>query len=243
MPVGILGIVQARMGSSRLPGKVLRPLAGRSVLGWVVRAAADAGVEDIVVATTRAPEDDAVVEECRRLGVGWHRGPTDDVLSRFLGVLDEHPAEAVLRLNADCPLLDPALIRTAAAVYGAVPGLHYLSTHVGRSLPLGMDVEIVDASVLRAIDATATAHHRSHVTSYVYAHPEIYRVMGLTLPPDASDLRVTLDTPQDWDLVSAVVAEFGDRPVPLRSLVTWLRLHPEVRDLNAGIHQKALELG
>ena len=199
MSVGVLGIVQARMGSSRLPGKVLRPLAGRSVLGWVVRAAAASGAaDDIVVATTQRPEDDAVAEECRRLGVACHRGPSDDVLSRFLGVLDHHPAEAVLRLTADCPLLDPALIRTAARVFRTVPGLHYLSTCLPRSVPRGMDVEVVDASVLRAIDGAATAHHRVHVTSYVYAHPDIYRVLGLTLPPDASDLRVTLDTPQDW---------------------------------------------
>src|SRR5687767_1454260 len=108
-----IGIVQARMGSSRLPGKVLRRLGGRTVLDRVVRAARDSGVlDDLVVATTVEPGDDPVVAECAAIGVAVHRGPVDDVLTRFLGVLDEceEESDAVLRFTADCPLLDPELI-------------------------------------------------------------------------------------------------------------------------------------
>lgn len=119
----IVGIVQARMGSSRLPGKVLRPLAGRSVLGRVVRAARDSGVlADLVVATSTDVVDDAVVAECERLGVPCHRGPVDDVLDRFVGALAAHPGDAVMRFTADCPLLDPEIITLVASVYRAVPG-------------------------------------------------------------------------------------------------------------------------
>src|SRR5262245_57949948 len=98
--VRTLGIVQARMGSSRLPGKVLLRLAGRSVLGRVVRAAmASEAVDDLVVATTTEADDDEVVAECERLGVAWHRGEAEDVLSRFLGVLKRWPADAVIRFT------------------------------------------------------------------------------------------------------------------------------------------------
>lgn len=238
----IVGVIQARMGSTRLPGKVLRPLAGRTVLARVVRAAQESAVlDDLVIATTTEPADDAVVAEAQRLGVAWHRGPVDDVLTRFLGALDGHPADAVMRFTADCPLLDPDVVSLAATVWRAVPGLDYLSTAISRCLPRGLDVEIVGAQTLRGIDAVATEHHRTHVTSYVYSHPQQYRVLGLTLPPDLSHLRLTLDTADDWRLIEAVVAQFGDTSVSLRKLAEWLAANPEVGRLNAHVQQKRIE--
>ncbi|MEV4703758.1 cytidylyltransferase domain-containing protein [Actinoplanes sp. NPDC049316] len=238
-----LGIVQARMGSSRLPGKVLRRLGGRTVLDRVVRAAHDSGVlDDLVVATTTETRDDAVVAECEAIGVAVHRGPVDDVLTRFLGVLDERADEsdAVLRFTADCPLLDPELIMLAANVFAATPDLDYLSTSIARTLPRGLDVEIVRTEVLRQIDKLATDHHRTHVTSYVYSHPYDYSVLGLTLQPDLSHLRLTLDTEDDWRLIETVVAQFGDRPVPVRTLADWLADRPELAGINAHVRQKEL---
>ncbi|MFD1542379.1 cytidylyltransferase domain-containing protein [Nonomuraea guangzhouensis] len=238
----IVGIIQARMGSTRLPGKVLRELGGRSVLGWVVRAVREAAaIDDLVVATTTEAADDLVVAECRRLGVFWHRGPVDDVLTRFTQVLRGHPGDAVMRFTADCPLLDPVVIREAALVFRAVPGLDYLSTSLAGTLPRGLDVEIAGLAALRRADLAATAYHRTHVTSYIYSHPGESRLLGLAYTPAAADLRVTLDTEDDWRLISRVVAELGDRCVPVRSLVGWLRDRPEVCELNAHVAQKALQ--
>ena len=124
----IVGVIQARMGSSRLPGKVLRPLAGRTALGRLVRAVQESGaVDDVVVATTAEEIDDPVADEADRLGVPVHRGATDDVLSRFLGALDAHPGDAVMRFTADCPLLDPEIAALGAQVFRSVPGLDYLT--------------------------------------------------------------------------------------------------------------------
>lgn len=230
------------MGSTRLPGKVLRDLRGRSVLGWVIRAVRQAeAVDDLVVATTTEPADDAVVAECRELGVPWHRGPVGDVLTRFMEALEEHPGDAVMRFTADCPLLDPAVIRDAALVFRGVPGLGYVSTGLARTLPRGLDVEIVSVPALERANRLATAHHRAHVTSYVYTHPGTARLLGLAYPPPAADLRVTLDTPDDWRLIEHAAAEFGDRCVPHATLVSWLRSRPEVRLLNAHVEQKALQ--
>ncbi|WP_090769852.1 cytidylyltransferase domain-containing protein [Nonomuraea maritima] len=238
----IVGIIQARMGSSRLPGKVLRELRGRSVLGWVVRAARESGVlDDLLVATTTEAADDAVVDECRRLGVTWHRGPVDDVLTRFMQALEGRRWDAMMRFTADCPLLDPALIREAALVYRAVPGLDYLSTSLARTLPRGLDVEIAGRAALLRADEEATAFHRTHVTSHIYAHPGEARLLGLAHQPVADDLRVTLDTEDDWRLIEAVADAFGDRCVPARTLVGWLRERPEVSGLNAHVRQKALQ--
>jgi spore coat polysaccharide biosynthesis protein SpsF len=240
--VRVLGVIQARMGSTRLPGKVLRPLAGRSALSRLVRAVRESdAVDDLVVATTEERGDDPVVAECERLGVSAYRGATDDVLSRFLGALRARPADAVMRFTADCPLLDPEIAALGARVFRAVPGLDYLNTSIARTLPRGMDIEVIRSATLRALDGLATGHHRTHVTSYVYTHPDRFRVLGLTLPPDRSHLRLTLDTEEDWRLISAVVDNFGDSTVSLAKVAEWLDAHPEIRDLNAAVAQKTLE--
>ncbi|MDY7087454.1 MAG: glycosyltransferase family protein [Actinomycetota bacterium] len=235
-----LGIIQARMGSSRLPGKVLRKLGGRSVLERVVRAAQQSGVLDtLVVATTIEPADDAVVAECAAIGIPCTRGPVDDVLTRFLGVLDQHESDVVMRFTADCPLLDPHLVALAHRVFTAA-GVDYMTTSITRTLPRGLDVEVVRTPVLRAVDALATEHHRTHVTSYIYTHADDFDVIGLTMQPDLSHLRLTLDTEDDWKLIEAIVGHFGDEPISVRELAGWLTGRPDLIELNAHVLQKAL---
>lgn len=240
----VVGVIQARTGSTRLPGKVLVPLAGLSVLGWVVRAARRAEcVDELVVATTTEPADDAVVAECERLGVEVARGPVHDVLGRFLLATESWKPDAVARFTADCPLLDPDLAAAAVAAWRAAPWLDYVSTAMPRCVPRGMDVEVVRGETLRGLDDVAEAHHRTHVTSAVYTQPEKYRLLGLRLQPDSSDLRVTLDTEDDLRFIEAVVAELGDQPPSLPELVAFLRSRPDLVGLNAHVEQKQLEAG
>jgi spore coat polysaccharide biosynthesis protein SpsF len=212
-----LGIIQARMDSSRLPRKVLLKLGGRTVLERVVRGARQSGVLDqLVVATTAEPADDAIVEECERIGVPSYRGPVDDVLGRFLGVLDQHESDVVLRFTADNPLIDPAIISLAHRVFLA-SGADYLSTSLAHTLPRGLDVEMVRTPVLRQIDKLATDHQ-----------------------PDLSHLRLTLDTEDDLKLILSIVDHFGDEPVDIKTLATWLASRPDLVELNAHVLQKAL---
>jgi spore coat polysaccharide biosynthesis protein SpsF len=240
----VLGVVQARMGSSRLPGKVMRQLAGRSVLGRVVRSARTSGVlDDLVVATTTEAADDAVVAECARLGVAVHRGPVEDVLTRFLGAVAVHPADAVVRFTADCPLLDPAIVSVAVRTFAAMSTLDYLSTALARTLPRGLDVEVVSAAALHRLDRLCGGYHRSHVTSYLWSNPALFDVLGLDFAPDRSQLRLTLDTEADWSLISAVVAQFGDTMPALAEMAGWLLGNPQIAALNAGVAQKPLEVG
>jgi spore coat polysaccharide biosynthesis protein SpsF len=242
----VLGIVQARMGSSRLPGKVLMPLGDLPVLGWVVRAARASGVlDEIVVATTVEPVDDRVVAACEELGVEAVRGPVDDVLSRFDAALGDRPVDAVARFTADCPLLDPAVIAATVQAWRAAPWLDYVSTAMPRRLPRGMDVEVVRADMLRSLArrASIASYHRTHVTSAIYTDPEDRPMLGLAFAPDASDLRVTLDTPDDWRLIQALVEKLGDQPARLPDVIAYLRAHPDLTALNSHIHQKPLEQG
>lgn len=232
------------MGSSRLPGKVLRPLAGRPVLGWMVRAAQSAaGVDEVVVATSTDPGDDAVADLAEELGVKVVRGSEDDVLSRFMLALEETQADAVVRLTADCPLADPALISSVVGLWRSDPSLDYTATTLVRTLPRGLDVELASRAALERADAEAESFHRTHVTSYLYDGKASFRTMGLVVQPAANDLRVTLDTVEDAEMLDAIVAELGDRAPAWHEVVDLLRARPDITGINAGVRQKKLTEG
>jgi spore coat polysaccharide biosynthesis protein SpsF len=240
----INAVIQARTGSTRLPGKVLEDLGGRPVLEWVVRAArAATQIDKVIVATSTQAGDDPVADLAASLGADVVRGSEDDVLSRFVAALDAHPADAVVRLTSDCPLLDPTLIDAVAGAWAAAPTHDYVSTVLVRCLPRGLDVELVTAAALRTVDRTAVGHDRVHVTSAVYADPSAFRLLGLFVTPAANDLRVTLDTREDLALLRALVAELADAPPAWREVVSILRARPDLVAINSGVRQKPLEAG
>ena len=240
----VVVVIQARMGSTRLPGKVLADLGGIPVLEWVVRACRGARrVDDVVVATTTEAVDDPLVAVAQGLGVPVVRGSEDDVLSRYLQALEEHPADAVVRITADCPFTDPDLVDAVVAAWSADPHLDYVSTVLVRTLPHGLDVELVTADALRAVDGRATGHDRVHVTSGLYSAPDDFRVMGLCFAPDATDLRVTRDSPEDLEALRAIVGVRGASPVSRTELVSLLRARPDLVAINAAVRQKTLAEG
>lgn len=210
----------------------------------MVRAARAAeGVDDVVVATSTSPGDDAVVDLGEQLGVPVVRGSEDDVLSRFVLALEATGADAVVRLTADCPLADPALISSVVRLWRSDPSLDYTATTLVRTLPRGLDVELASKEALLAADAEAESFHRTHVTSYLYDSKRRFRTMGLVVQPAANDLRVTLDTAEDGDMLDALVAELGDRPPAWHEVVDLLRARPDITSLNAGVRQKKLADG
>lgn len=236
-------IVQARMRSERLPGKVLRQLGPRSVLEWVIRAARASEVGDVVIATSTHAADDAIAELAAQIGTPCVRGSEADVLQRFLLVLDHYPTTtSVVRLTGDCPLLDPVIIRTAAAAF-SVADIDYLSTNSPRTLPRGLDVEVVSTEALKEASSIAKGFDRAHVTSAIYRGPGKYRIAGLTFSPEAADLRVTLDAREDAQLLDELVRRLPDRPPLWHEVVDVLRSNPDLISINAHIHQKPLEQG
>lgn len=244
----VMGVIQVRSGSSRLPGKVLLPLAGRPVLAWVIRAAKEVkGLEEVIVATTTEPADDEVEKLAGSLGVRTVRGSVDDVLGRFLQAVDGLQADAIARFTSDCPLLDPDIASVVVGAWRALPSLDHVSTVSPRCLPRGLDAEIASTAALERLAAHLITpellHHRTHVTSYLYTHPQDFAVLGVTVHPDASDLRVTLDTPEDLALIEALVERLGDRPPSWRDVVSSLRNDASLVSLNAGVKQKRIEEG
>lgn len=233
-----VAVIQARMGSTRLPGKVMMDLEGRPVLSWVIRAARESGViDDIVVATTLDQDDDTVTDLARDQGVDCFRGHPKDVLSRYTEILSTRQARSCVRLTADCPLLDPRLIKVAVKTFEADP-CDYVGTTIHRTLPRGLDVEVASSSALERAGREARGSDRAHVTSYLYGNPELFEVVGLVFTPSAADLRVTLDVEEDAALIRAVVAELGDRQPHWREVVKLLRSRSDITSLNAGIQQR-----
>lgn len=239
----VVAIVQARMGSSRLPGKVLAEIAGKTMLARVIDRVLDArSIDAIVVATSERDCDDAVARETERLGVGLFRGSEHDVLARYLGAARAARADAIVRITADCPLLDSSVIdRVVAAL---VVDVDYASNTQVRSFPRGLDVEALHRDVLERIGRLGTSSTaREHVTQFVTEHPELFRIAHVCAEIDASDLRWTVDTKQDLTLVRALYALFDDgRPPAVEDLVGLVRARPELATINAHVVQKQIHV-
>ncbi len=242
----IVAIIQARMGSSRLPGKILRGLLDDTVLGHVVKRAGAAGkINQVVIATTLSSMDDVVVREAERLGVTATRGSELDVLDRYYRAACQVQADVIVRITSDCPLLDSALVdamvgrflsRTAVGTT-----VDYLSNTVTRTYPRGLDAEIFTFDALEKAHTEATsAAEREHVTPYLYRHPEMFRIEQYTGEQDLSHHRWTLDTVEDWQLLSAIFEHFGRPDFSTAEVCDFLREHPEIVCLNSGVEQKAM---
>jgi len=211
-----IAVVQARMGSSRLAGKVLEDLGGIPVLAWVCRAAAVIpGVHKVVVATSRLGGDDAIEAWCTVAGIACYRGSEDDVLSRFADITSQEQPELVVRLTADCPLLDPQVCGQVIALL-RLTGADYATNADPRRWPDGTDCEVVRAAALLEADRLAVQpSEREHVTPYVRNRRLRYRVESLACPiPGLGGQRWTLDTADDLAFLRRLVGYLPttDRP-------------------------------
>src|SRR6266567_3469950 len=233
----ILGIVQARMSSTRLPGKVLKPILGRPMLGRQIdRVRRSRRIDRLVVATSVDPSDDAIAEFCSKEGIACFRGPLDDVLARFQGAVEFFgPAEHIVRLTADCPLIDWTVIDDAIELHLRT-GADISGNTIERSYPDGLDVEVMTGAALEKAHREAEdMYEREHVTPYLYRHPELFRPVHLVQGPDLAAWRWTVDTPDDFRMVEAVFA--GLLPVKedfiQRDILDFLSFHPEIAAINA----------
>ncbi len=236
-----IAIIQARIGSTRLPGKVLKSLAGDTVLGHVVRRVHEAKrLDGLCIATTDSPADEPIVSESARLGVSCWRGSEQDVLDRYFGAARASGAEVIVRVTSDCPLFDGALLDEMLAAFHATPGFDYLSNVQARRFPRGLDAEIFTFTALTRAHREATRQHeREHVTPYFYQHPEVFRLYSFVGKEDWSAHRWTLDTPEDWQFVEAVYAALGARFTTV-DVLNLLKARPELAKLNAHVEQKKL---
>jgi spore coat polysaccharide biosynthesis protein SpsF len=232
----ILAILQARMSSTRLPNKVLRPIIGRPMLGWQIdRIKRSRAIDRLVVATSEDPSDDAIQAFCDGNGVACYRGALYDVLARFHGAAQAFgPAENIIRLTGDCPLIDWTIIDAAVDLQKR-EGSDLAGNGILRTYPDGLDVEVVAFSALdRAYRESTDAASREHVTQYIYRHPEKFRLAHLTQTPDLGQLRWTVDTPADFEMVEKVFAGLArfDNNFLQQDVLDFLDGHPEIVAIN-----------
>ena len=241
-----VAVVQARLGSERLPGKVLLPLGDRTVLDWVLhRLGRAALVDEVVVATSDQPDDDPLAAHVEAAGVAVYRGDLHDVLARFRGAAECRAATTVVRVTADCPLLDPDVVDVVLRAHretGADFTANRLPPPHHRTWPIGLDVEVATMAALRRADDEATAQaHREHVMPYLYAGPEELVVHVVDCPAgDHGQVRWTIDTPADLAAVRGLVARPDvdvDTPWP-RLLAEW-HADPGLAALNAQVAQRS----
>jgi len=231
-----LAILQARLSSSRLPGKVLNPVLGQPMLfRQTERLRRCAAFERLVVATSVDSLDDALVSECAARGIACTRGSLDDVLDRFIqSALPYHP-EAVVRLTGDCPLADPALIDEVINYFHA-GDYDYVSNCNPPTFPDGLDVEVIRFACLERAGREATLpSEREHVTLYLRAHPERFRLGNYVSPVDRSGMRWTVDEPEDLEFVRAVYEKlYPVKPAfTTDDILNLLERHPGLRSINS----------
>ena len=236
----VTAIIQARMGSTRLPGKVLRDVAGRTMLARVCRRAARAAlVDELLVATTTEAVDDAIAAACLELGVPCFRGAEHDVLERYRAAAEAYGADAVVRITADCPLIDAELIdNVVVAMLRHHPD--YAANVLCRTYPRGLDVEVATRAALECAAREATEpYQRAHVMPYFYQHPERFRLRSVTGDEDQSVHRWTVDSPEDLELVRDIYRRLGGSDdFSWRDVLRLVERHPALAAVNRNVRQK-----
>ncbi len=241
----IVCIIEARYASTRLPGKVLMPILGKPMLGRMIERLRRARTLDgIVVATSHSIADDAVETAALQAGAGVFRGSEEDVLSRVAGAAVANRADVIVEVTGDCPLHDPAVVDKVVADY-LLGGADFVGNIRPYSTPRGTDVRVFSTEALVAIERSSEdPADREHVSLHFWEHPEQYRLRNVLtdLGPDAANLRLTVDTSEDFQLVTAIYEELYPRNADftIAEVVNFLAIRSDLRQLNSKVKQKAV---
>lgn len=238
----VVAIIQARMNSSRLPGKVLKEISGTPMLLHVInRARRASSVDELMVATTQDESDDAIESICNQYGIPVYRGSQYDVLDRYYQAALQANAEVIIRITADCPLIDPEEIdRTVDAFFNS--GVDFAANRLpwGRNVPIGFDTEVCTFMVLeRAWKEAKLPYEREHVMPYVYDTPDRFKVLLVNRDPDYGHYRWTVDTPEDLLFIRKIFAAFNGRDdMTYQEILNLIHTHPEYQGINANVNHK-----
>lgn len=241
----IIAIIQGRMGSNRLPGKILLDIGGQPMLARVVNRVRRARtIEQVVVATTLDLSDDPVAVFCRQNGYPCYRGDLFDVLDRYYQAASNYSADIVVRITADCPVIDPFEIDRIVGAFlesGGDFAANRLPLPFSRSIPIGLDVEVVSFPALeRAWKEATEKYEREHVMPYFYDQEGRFNILVLEHEPNLGQLRWTVDTPQDLEVLRSIYASFNNKDdFSLDELLAHSEKHPEWQAMNANIYHNS----
>lgn len=234
----VVAIIQARMGSTRLPGKVMMDIVGKPMLWHVINRVKHAKrLDDIVIATTALNEDKQILELASEMGIKSYAGSEDDVLDRYYQAAIIYKADVIVRITADCPLIDPTVIDRAIEFY-LNHGFDYVGTGLKKTYPDGLDTEVFSFSALeRAWKEATLASEREHVTPYIWKNPQMFRIKNLENDTDLSHMRWTVDEERDLKFVREVYKRLykEGKIFYMEDVLNLLKIHLELMDINKGI--------
>lgn len=234
-----IAIIQARMGSSRLPGKILKRLGNLDVLSYVTtRCKKIDGVQDVIVATSDLSQDDAVETWCLENQITCFRGNEEDVLDRYVQCAKQYNPDYVMRVTADCPFVD---YKMAEEMMVMLDRHHVDIIDLEGDLPRGLAVELISYKALLYINENGTEpRHREHVTYFAYENRDQFSRATYHVPQELRQvsLRVTLDTEEDYTVCKAIASYFGNQLISSEDVIQFLIDHPEIASINAHIEQK-----
>lgn len=241
----IEAFIQARMGSTRLPGKVLKPVLEKPLLQFLIeRLTYSKEIDEIIVLTTREIEDDPIVSFCEENHIICFRGSEEDVLDRYYQASLQRKPDAIVRITADCPLIDPDIVDQIVKVFRhEYPNIDYISNSLQKTFPPGLDVEVFSFKALeKAFQNAVYPEEREHVTVYFYRHPELFILKNIAHTLSLNHHRWTVDTPEDFALVCLILEHLYpvNPQFRLHDILNLLSYHPEWLKLNAHIEQKQL---
>jgi spore coat polysaccharide biosynthesis protein SpsF len=239
----IVATIEARMTSSRLPGKVLMPALGQPMLHHLVaRLQAVPSLDQIVLATTVKETDDVLESFALKAKIGCFRGSEDDVMARVIGAGESANADIVVEITGDCPIIDPQIVEQTIRMFQANDAA-YVSNAVVRSYPIGMDTQVFRLETLkRSAAMTSAPLDREHVTLHICNHPKLFPHLHLVAPPELHwpELGLTLDEPADYELLRKIIEHFGVGN-PLFSCLDAVRLllaNPDWVAINQSVRRK-----
>ena len=227
-------IIQARMGSSRLPGKVLKLIDDKPLLFHVINQLKNCKqLKNIIVATTNLPEDDIIEEYVKKLNISYFRGHPTDVLDRFFQCAKFYSIKIIIRITADNPLIDPNIVDNAIEKFNN-GNFDYLSTHQSKTFPNGTETEVFSFQVLEKAWLNAKKpSEREHVTSYFYNNSELFYLGQLTNSENLFHLRYTVDKENDLELVRILFSKIKKRPILISDIIKVIKNEPKLKKINS----------
>jgi spore coat polysaccharide biosynthesis protein SpsF len=241
----ILAIIQARVGSTRLPGKIFKDIAGKPMLWHVINRLRFSGrIDNIVLAIPDSEQNDVLADFARELKVGCFRGSEEDVLARYYEAAVNYGADIIVRFTSDCPLIDPRIADSAIKAH-LDSGADYTSKGPNGGFPRGVDTEVINFNVLeRAYKEARQTYEREHVTPYIYQHPELFKINVIQAEGKLKrpDIRLTVDTEEDLALVREIFQRLyrEGQIFYTEDIIDLLERQPELLYINAGIRQKEM---
>ncbi|HRY85837.1 MAG TPA: glycosyltransferase family protein [Candidatus Omnitrophota bacterium] len=235
-----VAIIQARMGSTRLPGKILNDLGGRPMLSHVVERTSRAKhLDGVVVATTLLGPDDVVAEYCRRSKIPCFRGEEADVLDRYYQTAKFFGIKTIARITADCPFIEPVIVDKMLEIFQSDLYDYVSNTIAPRTFPRGLDAEVFSFSALeKAWKNDKNPAWREHVTPFLYHHPELFKAFVFKNDQDLSDMRWTVDTAEDFEFAKKLYAAIGHNRFLWTDILRLLQKNPDWPRINQNVEQK-----